>query len=73
MENQNKQCIELLGILKVCVGDRVEIVVKGLRGYIIEGIVSRIGLHGLVLKTSKNRVLIKYSEIRLLRLLGSEK
>jgi len=61
-----KECINFLGLQKICVGEQIVVFLKGMRGGYAEGEVLSISEFGIMLKMKDKKRLIKFSEIKMI-------
>ncbi len=58
-------CIRLYGVMTICVGDYVEVYLKGLRSMTyLRGVVQGFSESAILLKTNKYEVMIRINEVR---------
>jgi len=68
VKTSTKECILLFNAFPVCVGDKVEIYPRGMRTMVrISGVVKRVSDSALVLETEVNDLVIRLSEIKMVR------
>jgi len=65
-EAPKRECINFLGLERICVDQNVIIFLKGMRGSYVEGTVLRVSEYGIMVKVKDKKRLIKFSEIKMI-------